>query len=135
MNPFFRRLVYPLAAMLAGWTAPGLAWAGSGSGPKPQGLAVAPSIVGQPSDQTVVAGTSPSISVIAQGSPPLLYQWWFNGVQQPGATNATFTLTNAQPVNSGRYYVVVENAGGIAVSGKATLAVNVPPLITLQPTS
>jgi hypothetical protein len=48
-----------------------------------------PAIVTQPESRTVVAGDSVMFSVTASGTPPLAYQWSFNGTFIQGATNAT----------------------------------------------
>ena len=65
-------------------------------------------------------------TVVAQ--PPVTYQWRFNGVKIPGATNSVYTLSNAQYTNAGSYFVCVTNNGGFAVSSNATLAVINTPL-------
>ena len=53
-----------------------------------------------------------------------------------GATNTTLTINNAQTNNSGSYSVIVTNYGGSVTSSIAVLTVtNVPPAITVQPTS
>ncbi len=61
--------------------------------------------------------------VIATGSAPLNYQWFFNNATIAGATNASFTRSNAQPVHQGNYFVVVTNSGGGATSSVAVLTV------------
>jgi hypothetical protein len=82
-----------------------------------------PSIVTQPQDQIVVAGHSATFSVIASGTQPLNYQWWYNGNSLPGATAAVFTLGSASSTNAGLYSVVVTNPLSAAVSSNALLAV------------
>jgi hypothetical protein len=67
-----------------------------------------------------------SFSVAAFGTPPLAYQWQFNGNNFVGATNAFLTLTNVQPTNSGVYSVVVSNAFGFTTSSNAMLTVRAP---------
>ena len=89
----------------------------------------------QPSAQTVVAGAAAAFSVAAVGSPPLTYQWSFNGSNIIGATQTAFSLAAAQPANAGNYSVQVTNAFGVAVSSNATLTVLVPPAITTQPSN
>jgi hypothetical protein len=98
----------------------------------------APVILRQPLSQTVVAGNAVSFQVVADGASPFTYQWWFNGDQVSGATNATLTLGNALAESAGRYTVVVANALGSVTSDEAVLTVNpapVPPTITTQPVS
>jgi hypothetical protein len=75
--------------------------------------------------------------VTATGAGPLAYQWRFNGVPTPGATNSTLTLTNVQATNAGDYTVVVTNSTGALTSSVATLTVlgPGPPAIITQPAS
>ncbi len=98
----------------------------------------APTITTQPVSQTVVAGGTAGFSVVATGTAPLSYQWFFKGAGLDGATNATLTISNAQPANAGVYTVSVANAAGLAQSGLAALTVLAPavaPTITAQPQS
>ncbi len=95
-----------------------------------------PSIVSQPTNQTVIAGATASFQVVAAGSSPLSYQWFFNQSSVlAGATNATLTLNNVQPASAGGYSVVVTNSAGAVTSSVATLTVLGPPSIVTQPTN
>ena len=96
---------------------------------------VAPSISTQPQSQAVNVGSSVTFSVVASGSQPLFYQWRFNGVNIPGGTSASYTISNVQTSQAGNYTVIVSNAAGTATSTTAALAVNVPPFVTAQPQS
>jgi hypothetical protein len=59
----------------------------------------------------------------------LSYQWRFNGTNDiPDATNASFTLYNAQAADAGRYSVEVTNIFGSMVSSNAVLLVDYPPI-------
>ena len=62
------------------------------------------------------AGSNVVLSVSFNGTPPFNYQWRFNGVPIPGATNATLTLNNLADANSGNYSVVASNEAGSATS-------------------
>lgn len=86
--------------------------------------AVAPSITTQPQSQTVTTGQDATFTVVAEGSVPLCYQWYYN-TNSPlaNATNATLTLTNVQAANAGVYSVVVTNSSGSVTSSLATLTV------------
>ncbi len=95
----------------------------------------APLIVAQPQGQTVNPGTDATFSTAAIGTLPLSYQWWFNTAVIPGATNQSYTLTNASAGDVGTYSVVVTNQLGSATSADATLVLNMPPSITNQPQS
>jgi len=77
-------------------------------------LAVPPIITQQPRPQTTVPAT---FSVVVEGSPPLSYQWYWNGWQIVGATGPT--LTNQ--FNPGTYQVKVSNPAGAVLSDPATL--------------
>ncbi|MEY2408618.1 MAG: acid phosphatase type 7 [Verrucomicrobiota bacterium] len=83
-------------------------------------------IATQPQSQVVNAGSLASFSVIATGSPPISYQWRFNGAPVSGATNASLILTNAIDAQAGIYSVVVGNTNSV-VSALATLVINHPP--------
>jgi hypothetical protein len=81
----------------------------------------APAIVGQPRDQVVLSGQDATFSVGVSGSPPLSYQWRFNGIVISGATDSSYRVTAAQSSESGFYSVVVTNPAGIALSSNASL--------------
>ena len=69
-----------------------------------------PSIIQQPVALTNVApGTNLSFIVIADGSPPLRYQWRRNGVNIPDATNDTYFIPNAQITDAGLFSVIVQS--------------------------
>ncbi len=91
-----------------------------------------PSISLQPSNQVALAGSAVSFSATTTNTPPLLYQWLFNGSPLPGQTGAILTLTNVQPAQSGSYAVNVTNASGSATSPAANLRVLVPPVLRTQ---
>ncbi|HVV02274.1 MAG TPA: Ig-like domain-containing protein, partial [Verrucomicrobiae bacterium] len=80
----------------------------------------------EPSSQTVVTGSSVSFHAIASGAPPLVYQWYFNGVLLPDATAAELTLESVQTNQSGLYTVALSTASGSITSAPATLAVSQP---------
>jgi uncharacterized delta-60 repeat protein len=83
-----------------------------------------PLITVSPVGQSLQAGDSPTLSVTAVGSTPLLYQWWKNGVALIGRTGSSLTLTNLSVADAGTYWVVVSGPYGSATSGVALLAVN-----------
>jgi hypothetical protein len=96
---------------------------------------VAPTITQQPASQTVTAGQSAPFSVVANGTAPLSYQWFKNGIAISGATSATFTIASAQGTDAGTYMVKVSNSAGNVSSNGAVLTVktlNVAPSITSQ---
>ena len=82
-----------------------------------------PLIVAQPQNQTVSAGASATFNVTATGTPPLAFQWRFNGTNIAAATDSTYVRSNVQLADSGAYSVVVSNGfGPAAVSSNAILA-------------
>jgi len=111
---------------------------------------------GQPTNQTVGAGTTVTFAVTTtNGTPPLSYQWQFQGTNLIwtnlvnggtnfliggthiiGATNATLTISTVESNDSGNYQVIVTNYAGSVTSSVAILTVtNNPPTITTQPIS
>jgi len=95
-----------------------------------------PVITQQPTNQTVASGNLATFTVTATGTPPLSYQWNFNGTNIAGATAATLTLTNVQASQAENYSVLVTNELGSVVSSNAVLTVMlVPPDITAEPSS
>jgi hypothetical protein len=86
-----------------------------------------PAIIVQPTNQTVVVSNSATFTVVAVGTPTLLYQWSFNGTNIVGATNTSLLLTNVQFSQSGAYAVAVTNTYGSILSSNAVLTVNPAP--------
>lgn len=84
-----------------------------------------PEFVAQPLGQVVKPGSNVTFSVAARGSIPLSYQWRWEGMDLPNATNSLLTLTNARPSDAGAYSVRVTNTLGSLVSSNAVLKVNV----------
>ena len=82
-----------------------------------------PSITTQPIGQSVNAGASPTLTVAATNAAG--YQWQLNGVNIPGATSSTLTLTNAGTTQRGTYAAVVTNPAGSVTSNSVNVAVSV----------
>jgi hypothetical protein len=86
-----------------------------------------PVIVGQPRPtQTVVAGETLSLDVVASGAQPLRYQWSRDGAPLPEATNAMWTVSPSSRSDAGLYAVSVANEAGSVVSSNALVRVLVP---------
>ena len=97
-------------------------------------VVVPPTIITEPdSFQIIVAGNDVMFYVEADGTAPFSYQWRFNGAPVAGATDSSYTITNAPAGAGGTYSVVVSNPAGSATSADAVLIVMAPPVITSQP--
>lgn len=83
----------------------------------------APSILNNPASQTVIEGSTVSFNVLADGTKPFKYQWFFNDAPLARKTNATLMFKNVAISNSGNYFVAVSNAFGSVASEAATLVV------------
>lgn len=96
------------------------------------GAGTAPSIVTHPQPQTISAGQTATLTVVAAGTTPLSYQWRRNNVAITGATASSYGATL-----EGDYNVVVTNAAGSATSNVATITVSTAsaPVIVTQPQS
>ncbi|MDP3072352.1 MAG: immunoglobulin domain-containing protein [Opitutaceae bacterium] len=86
-------------------------------------IALPPSIALQPLSRSIVDGQSATLSVTAISSTALSYRWQRNGVDLPGATGATLTLSDVIPDTAGIYTVVVSNAAGSITAPPATITV------------
>ncbi|MFO1476824.1 MAG: immunoglobulin domain-containing protein [Verrucomicrobiota bacterium] len=100
---------------------------------------VAPSVLAQPQDLYLPPGSAATFTVVAGGSEPLAYQWYFNETNSlAGATGATLVRTNIQAGDAGSYSVVINNLAGTITSSNAVLALNtnpVAPQFVTQPAS
>ncbi len=86
-------------------------------------------IVQQPRGLMLNAGGTGTLTVAAQGTAPLTYQWRRNGVNLvnggviSGATSSTLTLTGATLQDSGYYDVIVTDVYGNITSATAVVTV------------
>jgi hypothetical protein len=71
-----------------------------------------PLIVQPPLDQQAYVGTTAAFSVLAGGTLPLSYQWYFNGNPIPGATSSSLVFASVQLTNRGQYWVTVTSTYG-----------------------
>ena len=94
-----------------------------------------PVIAESPTSQAIELGASITLSVVATGAEPFIYQWTRNGNAIPNATEPTLMISGASLTDAGDYAVEVTNAGGKTTSGVATLKVLAPPNLTQQPAS
>ncbi|MDB6028696.1 MAG: hypothetical protein JWM68_4919 [Verrucomicrobiales bacterium] len=92
-----------------------------------------PVIAASPVDQSIVLGGEATFTVSATGTASLSYQWRKDGIDLPGATNSTLSLTGVQTSDAGIYTAAVGNMVATVVSPGATLIVNIPAAITAPP--
>lgn len=86
----------------------------------------APTITQQPLSLAAAVGTDVAFGVVANGTPPLSFQWRKDGTNISGATSPVFGIASAQVSNRGFYDVVVTNAYGAVTSSMANLLVQSP---------
>ncbi len=80
-------------------------------------------ITNQPITQTNFLGANITFSVGVYGLPTLFFQWNFNNVPIPGATNQLLVLPSIALTNTGNYSVTISNAVMTIVSSNAFLKV------------
>lgn len=83
---------------------------------------IAATISTQPTSQTVVAGTTATLSVNAAGTAPFTYQWQKDGQSIPGATQTELSILTTR-AGTAAYSVAITNAAGTTTSQPATLTV------------
>jgi parallel beta-helix repeat protein len=92
--------------------------------------AMAPYFVTQPAGAQVGAGTSRTLTGLANGSQPISYQWQLNGTNLAGKTQTSLALTNLGLADSGAYTLIASNIAGTTPSAAAQLTVfQVPTLL------
>lgn len=82
-----------------------------------------PVIVTHPVDNlTLAPGGTATLTVEATnpGAAALTYQWQKNGRDIPGATSASYTISNASPLDIGQYWVRVSNPKASVTSGQGS---------------
>ncbi len=88
---------------------------------------IAPRITTDPLSQTVNAGQTVNLQVVANGTPTLVYRWngpsgvLNNGGRISGATTANLAISNFQISDNGNYFAVVTNSFGAATSVSANV--------------
>ena len=80
-----------------------------------------PTILQHPQDVRIVAGGSATLRVVT--ADVATYQWQFNNADIPGATDATYTISDAEFTDAGPYRVIVRNEAGSTTSSAATVRV------------
>jgi formylglycine-generating enzyme required for sulfatase activity len=92
-----------------------------------------PQITVQPQSQTASSSSTVSFSVQAQGSSPLSYCWYKNGLyltddtRITGSASSTLRIASVQSSDAASYTVRVSNQAGSVNSGSVVLTVPMPP--------
>jgi fibronectin type 3 domain-containing protein len=84
----------------------------------------APAITTHPQSTTITSGSSATLSVSANGTAPLSYQWFVGTAPITGATQSSITVS---PNSTTSYFVSVTNSCGTINSNTATVTVTAPP--------
>jgi hypothetical protein len=100
---------------------------------------LAPAVTTEPSAQLVIAGQDASFIAAATGVPTPTVQWYVStnagGSWTPiaGATSPTYSLAASASEFGDEFVAVFTNIQGSASTNPATLTVEVPPQITVEP--
>jgi pectate lyase len=98
--------------------------------------ATVPTILAQPQSVTLAPSNTANFIVVASGSAPLGYRWFFNtNTFISGATNSTLSLANVQNTNAGNYFVVITNSAGSVTSSVAVLTISTGTVLPPQVSS
>lgn len=81
-----------------------------------------------PANMLANEGATVTLKCVADGTPPLSYQWRLNGTNIPTATSDSWVLANLRLADGGVYSVRVTNAFGSVTSSNAVLTVNRIPI-------
>ncbi len=76
-----------------------------------------------PLSQIAATGTSVTFNVLATGTAPISYQWYFNNVAIAGATSSSYSISSVANANVGNYTVIVTDASGSITSSPASLTI------------
>ena len=99
-------------------------------------VVVPPTIQTQPVSLVVTQTQSATFTVVStNGVPDPTFQWFFNNVAIPDATNTSYTIASAQVANAGAYKCTVANVVGSDTSSNATLTVNSVMVASLTPSN
>ncbi len=122
---------FVLGSVLLGLLGAGVVAFAAGAAPSkiPSAVGDAPVITDHPTGRNAMNGSHVALAVLAQGTAPLAYQWFRNGLpftndaRVTGAQGAVLNIDPARTNDTGSYIVVITNLSGSATS--APVAVNV----------
>lgn len=85
-------------------------------------------IAAQPNGSTVFAGATVTLAVVADGCPPVTYQWQRDGQDLPGRTTASFELPGITSASGGSYTVVVRDSTGVTLASEPAVVAVLDPI-------
>ncbi|HRY51922.1 MAG TPA: hypothetical protein P5186_28150 [Candidatus Paceibacterota bacterium] len=87
-------------------------------------------ITGEPADALVLVGQTATFQVLVSNPQGVTYQWQRNGVDIPGATQATYTTPVLAAADDGAGYAVVVKGPGNTVTSRTAIASVMAPFDT-----
>jgi len=88
----------------------------------------------QPTNQNVLPGTNVTLVSLATGNGPVRYQWYFEGNPISGATNASYSFTNANlNEHHGTFSVIATDDVSVTRGSNAFVYVLVRPVFVINP--
>jgi hypothetical protein len=84
----------------------------------------------QPQDVSIAENAQFELSVNATGSGEKSYRWYLDETLIEGASEATYSISQASSTQAGTYHVVVSNGASSIKSNAAQVVVVAPPVIT-----
>lgn len=94
-----------------------------------------PGIVEQPVGGEIFEGETLTLSVVAEGTPTLSYQWFKDENLVEGATSETLVIEKSTSETAGSYTVIISNEAGSITSGEALVSVFTGPRVVADPAS
>jgi hypothetical protein len=91
-----------------------------------------PTITSQPRNLTAAPGTDAQFEVKADGSTPLKYQWFKNGIPLLKQTSPTLAINAVKASDEGNYTIEISNRAGSVLSEHKSLSLSLdaPPVET-----
>lgn len=85
------------------------------------------------SSQSIANNSNITLSVSAQVTAPLTYEWYVNDVLVPNSNYFKYRLKNVTSTKN--VYCIIKNIAGFTKSKTAVITIAIPPTIAIQPTS
>src|SRR5205814_10609312 len=96
-------------------------------------LITSPFVLQNPVNILTYPGSNAFFFAVADGAPPLFYQWLFNGVEIADATNSSLTLTNLRVDQEGAYSLQISNSYAVVFTDPASLTIRGQRVILAAP--